>query len=197
MLTRARDRPGGPITRFKGAHRTGELTRNAADCSLRELALLVAVKRTALLVAASAGFRGGRVFPAVFVGAGVGLLGHALIPGIPLGPTLARGVLGVLRVLGPQRRDVGAAEQRPEGALAGAAEGPGGGHRHLEQVLDPVTVPDLPDEPHRGRDRRRWVLLQAQGDGEEEEQLRVRGSLDQREQPGPERGSARRSGSPG
>ena len=87
---------GGPITLFKGAHQTGELIRNAADYSPWQLALVVAVKLAALLVAASAGFRGGHVFPAVFMGAGVGLLGHALIPGMPLGLALACGVLGVL-----------------------------------------------------------------------------------------------------
>ncbi len=95
----------------------------------------------------------------------------------------------MLRVLGTQRRDVGAVEQRPGAALAGVAEGPGGppvggGHRHLERVLHAVTVADLLDEPRRCRDGCRRVLLQAEGEGEEEEQLRVRGALDQREQPG-------------
>jgi H+/Cl- antiporter ClcA len=87
---------GGPITLFKGAHQMGELVRNAADYSPQELALILAVKLAALLVAASAGFRGGRIFAAVFMGAVVGLLGYALIPGMPMGLAIACGVLGVV-----------------------------------------------------------------------------------------------------
>ena len=48
------------------------------------------------MVAASAGFRGGRIFPAVFIGAAVGLLGYALIPGVPPGLAIACGILGVV-----------------------------------------------------------------------------------------------------
>ncbi|EYT48870.1 ion channel protein [Kocuria sp. UCD-OTCP] len=87
---------GGPLTLFKGAHQMGELVRNPAEHSPQELVLVLVVKLAALLVAAGAGFRGGRIFPAVFMGAVVGLLGHALIPGMPLGLAIACGILGVV-----------------------------------------------------------------------------------------------------
>ena len=38
---------------------------------------------------------GGRVFPAVFIGVAFGMLGHALIPAIPLSLAIACGVLGI------------------------------------------------------------------------------------------------------
>jgi H+/Cl- antiporter ClcA len=87
---------GGPLTLFKGAHQMGELVRNPAEHSPPELVLVLVVKLAALLVAAGAGFRGGRIFPAVFMGAVVGLLGHTLIPGMPLGLAIACGILGVV-----------------------------------------------------------------------------------------------------
>ncbi|MHA7240797.1 ion channel protein [Arthrobacter sp. TMS1-12-1] len=87
---------GGPITLFKGAHQMGELLRNTADHQLPQLALILAVKLTALLVAASAGFRGGRIFPAVFLGTVVGLVGSIVMPEMPLGLAVACGILGVV-----------------------------------------------------------------------------------------------------
>jgi H+/Cl- antiporter ClcA len=54
------------------------------------------VKLAALVVAASAGFRGGRIFPAVFLGVAAGLLGSALVPGMSPSLAVACGVLGVV-----------------------------------------------------------------------------------------------------
>jgi H+/Cl- antiporter ClcA len=85
---------GGPITMFKGAEQTIELLEHPTDYSAGQLAAAAGIKILALLVAASAGFRGGRIFPAVFVGAALGLLGHALIPGLPVALAVACGVLG-------------------------------------------------------------------------------------------------------
>lgn len=87
---------GGPLTLFKGAEQMEELVANEADYSLGQLSLLAAVKVMALVIAASAGFRGGRIFPAVFIGATVGLMGHQLIPSMPLGLAIACGTLGVV-----------------------------------------------------------------------------------------------------
>ena len=56
------------------------------------------IKLAALVVAASAAFRGGRVFPATFIGVAIGMLGHALIPGLPLGLAVACGLIGMLLV---------------------------------------------------------------------------------------------------
>ncbi|MEO8908184.1 MAG: ion channel protein [Microbacteriaceae bacterium] len=87
---------GGPITLFKGLSQMGDLVAHRADYSAGQLALIVAVKVVALVIAAAAGFRGGRIFPAVFIGAAIGVLANALIPGIPLAVALSAGVLGVV-----------------------------------------------------------------------------------------------------
>ncbi|QIG39086.1 ion channel protein [Microbacterium sp. 4R-513] len=87
---------GGPITLFKGLAQTADLLEHPGDYSAPELALFTAVKIVALLIAASAGFRGGRIFPAVFVGTAFGLLAYALIPGIPISLAVACGVMGII-----------------------------------------------------------------------------------------------------
>ncbi|GAA5036579.1 ion channel protein [Microbacterium fluvii] len=86
---------GGPLTLFKGLNETGELLTHPDAYSAGQLALFAGVKVVALLVAASAGFRGGRIFPAVFIGTALGLLGYALIPGIPIALAVACGVMGI------------------------------------------------------------------------------------------------------
>ncbi|MGO7983678.1 hypothetical protein ACC691_38185, partial [Rhizobium johnstonii] len=50
---------GGPITLFKGLEQTGELITNADDYSAGKFALFTVVKIIDLVIAASAGFRGG------------------------------------------------------------------------------------------------------------------------------------------
>lgn len=86
---------GGPITLFKGLEQTAELLEHPDQFTPQELALFTAVKIVALLIAASAGFRGGRIFPAVFVGTAFGLLAYAIIPGMPISLAVACGVLGI------------------------------------------------------------------------------------------------------
>jgi chloride channel protein, CIC family len=90
---------GGPITMFKGLEQMGELLQNADDYDGAQLAAIAGIKIVALLVAASALFRGGRVFPATFIGVALGLLGHVLIPALPLGLAVACGVVGILLVV--------------------------------------------------------------------------------------------------
>ena len=87
---------GGPITLFKGLEQTAELLEHPGDYTSQELALFTAVKIVALLVAASAGFRGGRIFPAVFVGTAFGLLAFSLFPGIPISLAVACGAMGIV-----------------------------------------------------------------------------------------------------
>jgi H+/Cl- antiporter ClcA len=86
---------GGPITLFKGLTQMGELVHNRADYAVGTLVLIVLVKVVALLMSAAAGFRGGRIFPSVFIGAAVGVLANALIPSIPAPIAIAAGVLGM------------------------------------------------------------------------------------------------------
>lgn len=86
---------GGPMTLFKGLDQTGELLTNPGAYSAGQLALFAGVKIIALVIAASAGFRGGRIFPAVFIGVSLGLLGYALLPGIPISLAVACGAMGI------------------------------------------------------------------------------------------------------
>lgn len=87
---------GGPITLFKGLDQSGQLLADPDAYSPAQLVMMLVVKLAALVVAASAGFRGGRIFPAVFLGVAAGMLGGALLPGLPLGLAVACGVLGVV-----------------------------------------------------------------------------------------------------
>lgn len=86
---------GGTVTLFKGLEQMGTLIHDRDDYSAGQLLVVILVKLAALLVAASAGFRGGRVFPSVFIGAAIGLLAAAIVPGVPLVIAVASGVLGM------------------------------------------------------------------------------------------------------
>ena len=90
---------GGPETMFKGLAQAGDLIKNPSAYTAGTLAVFAIVKIVALLIAASAGFRGGRIFPAVFVGVAAGLFWHAVIPSMPIGLAIACGVLGIVLVV--------------------------------------------------------------------------------------------------
>ncbi|UNK71108.1 ion channel protein [Microbacterium sp. H1-D42] len=89
---------GGPMTMFKGLNETGALLADPGAYSVGQLALFAGVKLLALVIAAAAGFRGGRVFPIVFIGVALGLLAAALFPGTPLALAVACAVLGATLV---------------------------------------------------------------------------------------------------
>lgn len=85
---------GGPITLFKGADQSAELVENADMYSAGDLTLLMFVKVAALVIAGAASFRGGRIFPALFIGIALGLLANHLFPSIPLTLAVSAAVLG-------------------------------------------------------------------------------------------------------
>ncbi len=87
---------GGHLTLFKGLDEIGELAADPAGWTAGEFATMTVVKLAALLVAASCGFRGGRIFPAVFVGVAFGLCAHALVDAVHPALGVAAGVLGML-----------------------------------------------------------------------------------------------------
>lgn len=87
---------GGHLTLFKGLDEIGELAADPAGWSAGQFATMTVVKLAALLVATSCGFRGGRIFPAVFVGVAFGLCAHALVDAVHPAVGVAAGVLGVL-----------------------------------------------------------------------------------------------------
>jgi H+/Cl- antiporter ClcA len=87
---------GGPLTLFKGLHQMTDLVDQRESIATGTLVLIVATKVLALLVSAAAGFRGGRIFPAVFIGVALGVLANALVPTIPASAAVAGGVLGMV-----------------------------------------------------------------------------------------------------
>ncbi|MFF8942618.1 ion channel protein [Streptomyces sp. NPDC014864] len=87
---------GGPLTLFKGLSEVAELARNPDGWTAGRFAVMAVVKLAALVVAASCGFRGGRIFPAIFVGTAFGLCAHALVPAVHPAPGVASAVLGIL-----------------------------------------------------------------------------------------------------
>jgi H+/Cl- antiporter ClcA len=87
---------GGPISLFKGLEQMKELADTASTYTPSGLALLVIVKLLAVLVSSGSGFRGGRIFPSVFVGVAFGLLVHALFPAVPEAIALGGGLVGIL-----------------------------------------------------------------------------------------------------
>ncbi|MBB6418644.1 H+/Cl- antiporter ClcA [Streptomyces sp. AK010] len=87
---------GGHLTLFKGLDEIATLAHDPDGWSAGEFAVMTVVKLAALVVAASCGFRGGRIFPAVFVGTALGLCAHALVPAVHPSVGVSAGVLGVL-----------------------------------------------------------------------------------------------------
>ena len=85
---------GGRITLFKGLEQTGELLAGYSQYGFWTLLSFALIKAVALVISASAGFRGGRIFPAVFIGAAFGLAAHALVPSIPVGLAVGCGAFG-------------------------------------------------------------------------------------------------------
>jgi H+/Cl- antiporter ClcA len=85
---------------FSGEYSIGPLVEDPGAWSLSALALLIAFKGLAYAISL-AGFRGGPVFPAMFLGAAGGLMA-AQLPGFELTPAVAVGVgaavAGVLRL---------------------------------------------------------------------------------------------------
>ncbi len=87
---------GGPITLFKGLDQMKELALDVGQYNTAGLALVTLIKLVALVIAGTCGFRGGRIFPSVFVGVAAGLFASSLLPSVPPALTVAAAVLGVL-----------------------------------------------------------------------------------------------------
>ncbi|MEE4492458.1 ion channel protein [Streptomyces sp. BE230] len=87
---------GGHLTLFKGLDEVKVLAADPDGWSAAEFGGMAVVKTAALLIAAACGFRGGRIFPAVFCGVALGLCAHALVDGIPVTLAVTCGVLGIL-----------------------------------------------------------------------------------------------------
>jgi H+/Cl- antiporter ClcA len=87
---------GGEITLFKGLDQMNELVTGLPGFGNAQLLMYALVKLAALNTAATCGFRGGRIFPAAFVGVAAGCLSHGLVPGVPLALAIGAGVMGMV-----------------------------------------------------------------------------------------------------
>jgi H+/Cl- antiporter ClcA len=90
---------GGPLTLFKGLEEMKELSAEADDLAWTAILLMALVKLAALVIAAGAGFRGGRIFPTVFIGVAIGLAATSLVPAVPAAVAVSSAVLGSVIVV--------------------------------------------------------------------------------------------------
>ncbi|EFE0765737.1 TPA: ion channel protein [Escherichia coli] len=89
---------GGPVSLFKGLDEMQQMVANQAF-STSDYFLLAVIKLAALVVAAASGFRGGRIFPAVFVSVALGLMLHEHVPAVPAAITVSCAILGIVLVV--------------------------------------------------------------------------------------------------
>lgn len=89
---------GGPVSLFKGLDEMQQMVANQAF-STSDYFLLAVIKLAALVVAAASGFRGGRIFPAVFVGVALGLMLLEHVPAVPAAITVSCAILGIVLVV--------------------------------------------------------------------------------------------------
>lgn len=89
---------GGPITLFKGLDEMQQLTFSQTLTGA-DFMLIAAVKLAALVIASASGFRGGRIFPAVFVAVALGLMLHAHVDAVPAAITVSCAILGLVLVV--------------------------------------------------------------------------------------------------
>ncbi|HDO7666601.1 TPA: ion channel protein [Escherichia coli] len=89
---------GGPVSLFKGLDEMQQMVANQAF-STSDYFLLAVIKLAALVVAAASGFRGGRIFPAVFVGVALGLMLHEHVLAVPAAITVSCAILGIVLVV--------------------------------------------------------------------------------------------------
>ncbi|QNK08033.1 ion channel protein [Enterobacter sp. JUb54] len=89
---------GGHITLFKGLD---EMQQIAVSQTLTsgDFLLIALVKLAALVIASASGFRGGRIFPAVFVGVALGLMLHSHVDAVPAAITVSCAILGMTLVV--------------------------------------------------------------------------------------------------
>lgn len=92
----------GELTLFSGEHEIYDAVEQAGTLGIGGLGLLLVGKIIASLVSLVCGFRGGRIFPVMFLGGVLGLVVSALFPAIPAPIAVASGMgalgVSVLRI---------------------------------------------------------------------------------------------------
>jgi len=89
---------GGPITLFKGLDEMQQMAFSQMF-SVSDYFLFAVVKLAAVVVAAACGFRGGRIFPAVFIAVALGLMLHEHVDAVPAAITVSCSILGFVLVV--------------------------------------------------------------------------------------------------
>lgn len=89
---------GGTVTLFKGLDEMQQLAFSQVF-GVSDYLLFALVKLAALVIAAACGFRGGRIFPAVFVGVALGLMLHEHVDAVPAAITVSCSILGLVLVV--------------------------------------------------------------------------------------------------
>ena len=89
---------GGPVTLFKGLDEMQQLAFSQVF-TVSDYLLFALIKLAALVVASACGFRGGRIFPAVFIGVALGLMLHEHVDAVPASITVACSILGLVLVV--------------------------------------------------------------------------------------------------
>ncbi|RXX31903.1 ion channel protein [Klebsiella aerogenes] len=89
---------GGHITLFKGLDEMQQLA-SSQTLGAGDFLLIAVVKLAALVLASACGFRGGRIFPAGFVGVSLGLMLHAHVEAVPAAITISCAILGLVLVV--------------------------------------------------------------------------------------------------
>lgn len=90
---------GGQITLFRGFDEMKQLAMSSTTLSLGQLLAITLSKLAALVIAAACGFRGGRIFLAIFVGVSLGMMLHNHVDSIPAAVTVSCAVLGLVLVV--------------------------------------------------------------------------------------------------
>lgn len=89
----------GDIILFSGQREIEDLVTEFASYSGGELTVIAALKLVSLIVAVAVGFRGGRIFPAVFVGVAIGAVIHHVVPEIPFALAAGAATVGLVLAL--------------------------------------------------------------------------------------------------
>ena len=87
---------GGEVTLFKGLKQMQELPGLAATTTAVGFLVFAVIKLFALLVSATSGFRGGRIFPTLFIGVALGFTIHQAWPSVSLPLAVGCAVVGIL-----------------------------------------------------------------------------------------------------
>jgi chloride channel protein, CIC family len=91
-----------PLTLYSGQSQTEEIVHNYAQIGVISLLVLAVAKAFLMSLSFATGFKGGPIFPTLFIGGALGAALNLLVPGIPAGVCilgLMGGVLGSMAEL--------------------------------------------------------------------------------------------------